>query len=91
MSTEPCDHGNTMGYHGQVICVSCGAVVRQMTPEENATDWTQSTVVAPAVTAREAFEKWFTGSLARADYREYISARTQRAWIVWQAAWIAKP
>lgn len=41
--------------------------------------------------SREAFERWFTGSLARADYREYISARTQRAWIVWQAAWIAKP
>lgn len=90
MNTPPCDHGNTMGYHGQVICVSCGVVVRPMTPEENATDWTQG-VVAPTITAREAFERWFTGSLARADYREYISARTQRAWIVWQAAWIAKP
>lgn len=75
MNTPPCDHGNTMGYHGQVICVSCGVVVRPMTSEENATDWTQG-VVAPTITAREAFERW--SSLAGPTRFRYttVGART---------------
>lgn len=34
-----CDHGNSYGLHGQVVCV-CGHVIRQMTPTERARDWT---------------------------------------------------
>lgn len=42
-----CDHSNTMGLHGQVVCVWCSAVVRKMTPEERAADPTFNSVVDP--------------------------------------------
>lgn len=35
-----CDHDNNYGLHGQVICVWCGHVIRRMTPDERARDWT---------------------------------------------------
>ena len=41
----PCDHGNNMGLHGRLVCVDCGFVLRQMTPEERAADPTFRTVV----------------------------------------------
>lgn len=44
---KPCDHGNTMGLYGQVVCVWCRAVVRQMSPEERRADTTYRTVVDP--------------------------------------------
>lgn len=51
MRTTPCGHGNTMGLHGQVVCVWCKAVVRQMTPEERAADPTWRSVVDPKAAA----------------------------------------
>lgn len=51
-TTKDCDHGNTMGLHGQVVCVSCNTVVRRMTPEERAVDWTFRAVVDPKAMAQ---------------------------------------
>lgn len=50
-ASAACDHGNTMGLHGQVVCVWCRAVIRQMTPEERAADVTWQTVVDPKAAA----------------------------------------
>lgn len=51
MSKAPCDHGNTMGLHGQVVCIWCKAVVRQMTAEERIADPTWRSVVNPKAMA----------------------------------------
>lgn len=50
-NTSSCDHDNTMGLHGQVLCVWCGAVVREMTAAERAADHTWHSVVDPKAAA----------------------------------------